>query len=142
MILVVDASVALKWFFSAREDETHIENALEILKGIDAGDIQILQPPHFLAEVAAVLAQEKPNDARLDLEDLQRVEWEVADDPTIYVMAVELSIRLGQHLFDTLYHATALQLENATFVSADERYFEKAQDVGRIVRLRDLRLPG
>ena len=59
MIVVIDASVALKWFFSAREDEAHVDNALEILRGIDDGKAQMVQPPHFLAEVAAVLAAQE-----------------------------------------------------------------------------------
>jgi hypothetical protein len=52
-VIVVDASVALKWFLKARDDEAHIENALTILAGIDTGRVQMLQAPHFLAEVAA-----------------------------------------------------------------------------------------
>lgn len=141
MIVVVDASVALKWFFNARDDESHVDTALDILKGIDIGNIQMVQPPHFVAEVAAVLAREKQEGAHADLEDLQRLEWDVIQDARIYSTAVKLSVNSGQHLFDTLYHATALQIQDAILVTADERYFEKAAEVGSIVRLGDFRLP-
>ena len=140
MIVVIDASVALKWFFSAREDEAHVDNALEILRGIDDGKARMVQPPHFLAEVAAVLAREKPEDVQADLADLQRLLWEVSEGPDVYATAVELTIQLGQHLFDTLYHATALKTDGAILVTADRRYYANAEGVGRIVRLDDFRL--
>ena len=35
-----------------------------------------------------------------------------------------MALRLGQHLFDTLYHAVALHTPGATLVTADKRYFK------------------
>ena len=137
MILVIDASVALKWFLGTRPDEAHAENASTILRAVGAGRVQMVQPPHFLAEVAAVLARELPATAGEDLFHLQSVEWEVAEWPWIYDTAIDLSVRLRQHVFDTLYHATALHHEGATLVTADEAYYEKAHAEGSIVRLRD-----
>ena len=136
MILVVDASVALKWFFGGREDEPHAEEATAILRSIDAGRARMVQPPHFLAEMAVVLAREQPVTAGEDLLLLQAIEWEEAEQPEIYATAVELSIRLQHHVFDTLYHAIALH-DDATLVTADETYYRKARAQGRIVRLRD-----
>ena len=137
MILVVDASVALKWFLGARSDEPRAGNAVDMLRAIGAGRVQMVQPPHFLAEVAAVLARELPATAGEDLVHLQTVEWEVAEQPWIYATAVDLSIRLRHHVFDTLYHATALHHEDATLVTADEAYYGKAHAEGGIVQLRD-----
>ena len=59
MILVVDASVAIKWFLHFRENEAYSQNALDILVAIKSGNVDLLQPPHFVSEVAAVLAREK-----------------------------------------------------------------------------------
>lgn len=132
MILAVDASVAIKWFFRSRPDESHVEKALAILAGVDSWNIELVQPPHFVAEVAAVLAREKPDEAAADLEDLLAVEFRVAEDPAIYKTAAELSIRLNHHLFDTLYHATALHTLTALYITADRRYYEKAKHIGRI----------
>jgi len=137
VILVVDASVALKWFFSARSDEPDGDHALSILEGIGSGRLRMVQPPHFLAEMAAVLAREKRDGAYADLGDLQRIEWDEADDPQLYPVAVGLAVRLGQHVFDTLYHATALGTEGATLVTADRRYFRRAHGIGRIAWLSD-----
>lgn len=137
MILVVDASVAIKWFLHFREDEDHCQRALEILARIGDGRVLLVQPPHFLAEMGAVLAREKPADALADLSDLMVVEFESAAEPVVYQTACELALRLGQHLFDTLYHAVTLHTPGATLVTADKRYFRNARDVGRIALLAD-----
>lgn len=137
MIVILDASVILKWFFRDRPDEKGIDQSLAILSAVDSREIEMVQPPHFLAEVAAVLAREKPNDAQEDLADLQKIEWRSITSPDIYSRAIELSIRLHQHLFDTLYHSTALEFQHATLVTADQRYYNKAKDIGDITLLND-----
>ena len=137
MILVVDASVAVKWFLGHRQVEAHVGEADAILLSIGAGRARMVQPPHFLAEVAAVLARVRPATAGEDLRHLQAVEWEVAEWPEIYTTAIELSGRLRHHLFDTLYHAVALLTEEATLVTADEAYHDKACGEGSIARLGD-----
>ena len=50
--------------------------------------------------------------------------------------AADLSIALNHHLFDTLYHAVALE-EGATLVTADAAYFGKAKDLGGVELLAD-----
>jgi predicted nucleic acid-binding protein len=47
-----------------------------------------------------------------------------------------MAIMLDHHLFDTLYHAVALE-QGATLITADEAYFAKAKDLGSITRLAD-----
>ena len=98
----------------------------------------MVQPPHFLAEVAAVLARKAPETARENLFDLQLLEWESVESPAIHAMAIDLSIDLRHHLFDTLYHATAMHTEGATLITADDSYYAKARRRRRIIRLQDL----
>lgn len=141
MIVVVDASIALKWFFRLRDDEADVDRALLLLEDIDAGHIRMVQPPHFLAEMGAVLAREKPADAQADLADLLLIEFSHIDDPAIYATAVDLACRLGHHMFDTLYHAAALHIAGATFVTADRRYYDNARDIGQIALLSNFHLP-
>ena len=54
--------------------------------------------------------------------------------------ACDLAIRLNHHVFDTLYHAVALLTSETTLVTADRRYFDKAQSSGRILLLSNLAL--
>jgi len=51
--------------------------------------------------------------------------------------ATILALETTHHLFDTLYHAVALELEDALLVTADERYHGKAERYGTIRALRD-----
>ncbi len=137
MIVVVDASVALKWFLSDSLAEDHTDIALAIFEAAVLGRIQLLQPVHFIAEVAAVLARIKPAEAQSDLLDLIAIDRRTVDSREVYATAVALATQLKHHLFDTLYHALALENPGAMFVTADRRYFDKAKYVSQIVWLPD-----
>lgn len=137
MIVVADASVALKWFLADSPLEDHTVPALAILKGAVQGEIQLLQPVHFIAEVAAVLARLKPQEAQDDLMNLLAIERRTVDSPEVYSSAVVLASTLGQHVFDTLYHALALRTASAVLVTADRRYFDKARHLGQIAWLAE-----
>jgi len=132
ILAVVDASVALKWFLHVRDTEPEHDRALSLLAGIGDGTVQMVQPVHFVAEVTAVLAREKPDGALDDLLDLLDVECRVIETPETYATALTLSIRYQHHLFDTLYHAVALHTPGATLVTADQRYYDKVRREGQI----------
>jgi predicted nucleic acid-binding protein len=53
-----------------------------------------------------------------------------------FKLASRLALDLDHHLFDTLYHALALR-EEATLITADRRYFNKAARIGSINMLTD-----
>ena len=142
MNVVVDASAALKWFFRSRDDEADLDIALDLLRRVADGSVTLLQPPHFVAEMSAVLSREVPAIAQAALGDLLDVEMQRIETDAVYVRAVELSLRLRHHLFDTLYHAVALESPDALLVTADERYWRKARTAGRIVRLADFAFTG
>ena len=133
---VVDASVAVKWFFQMAEDEGDLEPAIALLRANQNGEALFFQPPHFMAEVAAVLARKKTLDeARADMSDLLDLDLQRVESTGVYMTACDLAIRLNHHVFDTLYHAVALHTSEATLVTADWRYFDKARSIGQIVRL-------
>jgi predicted nucleic acid-binding protein len=135
MIVVVDASVALKWFVRFSPQEEDAAAALAIFEQVVRGELKLVQPPHFVAEVAAVLARLKPVDAAADVRDLLMIEHTTLASPALYNQALQLALRHQHHLFDTLYHAVALQTSGATLITADKRYFDKAKPAGRIAWL-------
>ena len=137
---VVDASVAIKWFFQSATDEDDLEAALGLLRASREEDVLFYQPPHFIAEVAAMLARKKPDEAQADLRDLLDTDWQCVESSAVYLTACDLAIRLNHHVFDTLYHAVALLTSETTLVTADRRYFDKAQSPGRILLLSNLAL--
>ena len=137
MIVVVDASVAMKWFLQGNPPEPHTDLALRLLERSVLGLLPMVQPSHFVSEVAAVLARLKPADAHDDLIDLLEISHSTTTSPEIYATAMDLALRHRHHLFDTLYHAVALHTPGAVLVTADERYHHKAQREGQIMLLSD-----
>lgn len=139
--VVVDASVAIKWFFRSRPGEGDVAQALDVLRDIAAHRIALFQPAHFVAEVAAVLARETPRTAPAQLRELLDIESTTVSGTAAYARAMALASRHGQHLFDTLYHAVALEVDGACLLTADDRYASKAKASGRVVRLADYASP-
>jgi predicted nucleic acid-binding protein len=134
MNVVVDASVIVKWVFQAPEVEENTEQALELLTAIRDGKVSLLQPSHWLVEVAAVVTRLRPELAESALDLLDAMEFPAVDGLPVLQRASRISQDLDHHLFDTLYHAVALEY-GCTLVTADGKYFRKARHLGRIVSL-------
>lgn len=134
--LVLDASVILKWILPETSKELHGEQALEVLRRIKTADVSVLEPPHWLAEVAAVLTRLAPDIAHRAIDLLWAMEFPVAEELEIYSQASILAARLGQHVFDTLYHSVALYQPETFLLTADTRYYRRASPIGSIMRLQ------
>lgn len=135
--VVLDASVVVKWVFPDRAEESHSLQALHILQFIKESRLSVIQPPHWLAEAAAVTVRLDPARARRAVLLLHALEFPVLAGADVYQKACELSASFNQHLFDTLYHAVALTEPDAMLVTADEQYYRRAHKAGRIVRLKE-----
>jgi len=132
--LVLDASVIIKWLLRDRASETNTGNATDVVEAVIKGQRAAVQPVHWLAEVAGVMSRLSPKTAETDVAMLQALNLTVAEDPAILPRACRLAIRLKHHLFDTLYHAVALE-SGATLVTADHVYLDKARSLGHITGL-------
>ncbi len=137
---VVDASVIVKWALPGQDGESHQDQALALLQDIRQGNCHVLQPPHWLAEVGAVLTRLAPEQSLSLFQAFLAMELPITTEWDVYEQACHLSVRLNHHLFDTLYHAVALQVPNATFITADTRYFRKAFGLGQIIELKNFPL--
>jgi predicted nucleic acid-binding protein len=137
MTIVLDASVILKWLLEDPTKEPDTEKALALIDAVVHGKLEILQPVHWLIEVAAVAARLTPQTAVRDVGMLSAMQFPTSDDPTVLLRATALAIETDHHLFDTLYHAVALEHDDAVLVTADDRYRRKAERYGMIVALAD-----
>ncbi len=142
MTLVLDASVVIKWLLHDPEREIGTAKATQLMKFVASGQEPMLQPMHWLAEVGGVLARVSPATAVDDITMLSALHIPTTADPLILRRAVELAIGLKQHLFDTLYHAVALETPGAVLVTADNRYLHAAQGEGQILDLLDWQATG
>lgn len=139
MTLVVDASVLVKWLLADPEREAETAQATRVMRAVAEGPDTIVQPVHWLVEVGAVLARLSPETAEQDLAMLEALELPVDEAPEITGRACRLAIDLGQHLFDTLYHAVALEQAQAMLITADRRYLKAARNQGRVMHLSEWR---
>ena len=136
--VVLDASVIVKWIVPL-SDEDHTDEALRLLRRIQENRLQVLQPPHWLAEVAAVVSRLQPQQAEEIVALLYALEFPMISELDLYKRACALAVELGHHVFDTLYHAVALAAPESTLITADEHYYRKAAPKGRIILLQDAR---
>lgn len=81
--------------------------------------------------MVAVITRIRPEIAELAIDYLSAMEIKVQQDADIFKTAARLSRQFSHHLFDTLYHALAIHL-NAVFVTADDKYYRKAEAMGCI----------
>jgi predicted nucleic acid-binding protein len=135
--VVIDASVVIKWLLQDPEREAGTDKATQLMEMVIKGEQSVLQPTHWLVEVSAVLARESPATAADDVMMLNALELPASDEPQVLRRGVELGIELKQHLFDTFYHAVALENQDAVLITADQRYLRAARPKGQIMDLMD-----
>jgi len=136
LTVVLDASVFLKWLLEDPSTEPDTDKASALVKAVILGEVDILQPVHWLVEVAAVSARLTPDTAVRDVEMLAAMQFPTSDELNVTRGATVLAMETKHHLFDTLYHAVALE-HDALLVTADERYRRRAERFGAIVSLSD-----
>jgi predicted nucleic acid-binding protein len=135
--VVIDASVVIKWLLQDPEREAGTDKATQLMEMVIKGEEPVLQPTHWLIEVGAVLARESPATAADDVSMLNALELPTTDEPQVLRRGVELGIELKQHLFDTFYHAIALENQDGVLITADQRYLRAARTKGQIIDLMD-----
>lgn len=130
-MITLDASVVVAALLPGAASG-HVERAaVAYWTAVADGSESVVQPVHWLAEVAGVMARLSPGTAEEDAVLLHALEWPVADAMDVWSRAVRMSIDLDHHLFDTLYHATAMEA-GGVLVTADRRYVRKAEHIGHI----------
>ena len=94
--VVADASVAIKWLLPGKHDERDWKNALGLLRDVRAEQIHLVEPPHWLAEVAAVVTRLSPATALEDVSDLYAMNIPIVETAHVYSAACKLSRELDQ----------------------------------------------
>jgi predicted nucleic acid-binding protein len=136
MRIVVDASVASKWYF----DEPGHEAADRVLAARIAGEHELLAPDLIVPEFVNVLwkrvrRQECSRDAAQVVLEL----WET-DRPSLVAsshlatQAFQLATALDQSVYDCLYLALALEID-APLATADRQLASAARSVSAQVEL-------
>lgn len=135
-VVTLHASVICKWFLQDADKEDDQSPAKALREQVESRAVRVLQPAHTVAEVLAVLSRRRPQqavDATAALVGAALPVWETA---ATYRTALTLAVETRAHVFDTLYHALALELDG-TLITADVRCYRSARVQGRIKLLRD-----
>ena len=139
--LVVDASVAVKWFSMAGEDD--VERAVDILDRQAEGELSLAAPDLLYYELANALAHKRA----LSVEEVQEAVRHIFAlglrtppvDGELMALSVNLARRAAITVYDASYAALAGKLK-CPLVTANPRH--QKQSLGCVVvPLRDWRPP-
>ena len=134
MNLVIDASVAFKWLLPDARIEPDLKESSGLLESIQAGRVTVLAPVHWKLEVLGVVARHGTHAIRPCLEFFDSLPHTVIDSAAVMERGAQLAASLKHHIFDTIYHAVALET-GSTLITADDRYFDAARRIGSIKML-------
>jgi predicted nucleic acid-binding protein len=118
--LVIDASVAAKWYFN----EEHSEKAALLL----SDEYVRLAPDLIYVEVAAVAwkrarrGEIDPTHAKDALTELRRVDFEATPNTELIATALQLALQTERSVYDCLYLALAIA-SAAPLLTADQKLF-------------------
>jgi predicted nucleic acid-binding protein len=125
--LVIDASVAVKWFLT--EDRSH--EARDLATGGLIAPTTILLEVYNALSIAVRRERAIPQTLKVAQETLLTAGWELVDITPYFSRAATLSRHLGHAIFDCAYLALA-EDRGVPLVTADDRLFA----AGRRARIK------
>jgi predicted nucleic acid-binding protein len=128
--IVVDASVAAKWFLQ----EPHTTEALNILKRVLADELSLIAPDHIYAELGNVLWKRTTagtvpiTDAQAFIADFLKIDMTLVSTADLLLDAYSLAIVHQRSMYDSLYLALS-QREQCELVTADAKLVNAVSSV-------------
>jgi predicted nucleic acid-binding protein len=125
-ILVVDASVGVKWQL---DDEEHVDRADAIRDAFVQRAVALIVPVIFAVEwanainVAIARGRFPAEEWRAALEDLEALQIPVRHPPGLLLEAWQMARLYGRTVYDGLYLALA-KVEGCEMVTGDRRLFQ------------------
>lgn len=135
--IVVDSSVAVKWFVI----ETDSMKARQILLEFKQGLWEFLAPDLIYAEYGNIIWKKQifqgfdEADANSALEDFQDIQFTITPARFILKEAFQIAVKHKRTFYDSLYLALSVK-ENCEFVTADEKFYNSvSKDFPKIILL-------
>lgn len=137
--LVVDASVAAKWYLV---DEVGAEAAKIVLTRFSAGTLLLLAPNYIRYEVPAVLTVASlggapritRGEAKRAINDFLALGLRTVESDDLISLAHDLSHDLKCVYYDALYLAVSQRFDTP-FITADRRLYERIRHLSRVIWL-------
>jgi len=135
-IVVPDASVVLKWVLPPA-DEPDAAKALALRSAIAEESVRAVLPSLWLYEVGNTVARRFPAQAERWIGALMRFQLEEEHPSPSWLRSVlHLTDEYGVAFYDAAYHAVAM-VHRGVLVTADRRYFDRAEGAGAVTLLSD-----
>lgn len=133
--IIIDASVAMKWFVDEIED---VDKALMLRDRALNGELKVGIISLIFYEVMNTLSRKWPEKAMPSISVLMMFHFdEFSLNLKIAYIALEIMQKCPKvSFYDASYHATAIE-NNGTFITADEGYYQKAKSFKHIKLLKD-----
>ena len=128
--VVIDSSVALKWWL---DDEEFIDKARSLLDDIVDEKIEIVVPELWFYEIAngintAAKRERISNDMALDfLEELQSLNPTIVSVVPLISKAYKEAVKYTCAIYDIVYMIIA-ESESISLITADERFFDRVKN--------------
>ena len=121
--VVVDSSVAVKWFL--RESEDDVDHALELLEAHRDGDLMLAAPSHLLLETLNALRYRGADEKTLTRATSQLLDLslEIHELPDLIDSAARVAAHHDLTLYDAAFAALANVLD-AELITSDRRIVE------------------
>lgn len=132
---VADASILLKWATYETED---LEQSLMFEDDVKKERVNVLVPIHCFPEICNMLGRDRRNMAISFLSYLLNSDiTECGLTFNTAVIAFDLMEKYNKiSFYDAFYHALAIR-ENAVFITADQKYYNKTRRRGNIMLLKN-----
>lgn len=135
--IVVDSSVAVKWFVI----ETDSIKARQLLLEYEQRLWEFLAPDLIYAEYGNIIWKKQVfqgfdiADANSALEDFQNIQFAITPARFIFKEAFQIAVKHKRTFYDSLYLALSIR-ENCEFVTADEKFYNAVRaDFSNIILL-------
>lgn len=136
---VVDASVAVKWYSKA--DEEDLTKADLLMDEHIEGKCTLFAPSLLLYELSNAL-RFNPNFTEQDviraINDFNGLNIQMIDFGNLLFETISLAYRKELTVYDSVY-VTASEVYNIPLVTADRKLYEKVKDLSFVIFLTDLK---
>lgn len=138
-VIVLDASVAVKWYC----EEIDTDVALEIQEKYLSGELKICFPDLVLLELANAIRYKENSgleDVKNVLENFAKLRFSIIT-PTIRLVeeAARISFDFNVTVYDGIYIALARELKTE-FVTADEKLYRQMEQFPFVKLLKEVKL--
>ncbi|MFA5792807.1 MAG: type II toxin-antitoxin system VapC family toxin [Candidatus Gracilibacteria bacterium] len=135
-IYITDSSVAIKWL---TKEEPFATEALKILNDYATEKIKLIVPDIFWWELGNYFGRETDSKTAyailMSLKKYRFATYMLDNEHTLTALRI-MEDYSGVSFYDASYHALAIQ-NKATFITCDEKYYQKARKLGCIKLLKD-----